>query len=230
MNDFFAASLTAGMVLSFAAYFLGDAVKKKLKLVIFNPILIGSLIVIAFLVAFGVDFESYDYSAKYISFFLTPATVCLAIPLYRQIEALKKNAAAVMTGVFFGSLSNLAAVFLISFVLGFDHEKYVTLLPKSITAAIAMSVSKELGGMVPVTVLALLITGLSGNILGESVCRIFRIKNPISRGLAIGTASHAIGTTKAMEMGETEGAMSGLAIAVAGLITVVLAPLFAGLI
>ena len=227
MNQFFASSASAGLFLTVAAYFAGTVVKKKLKLAIFNPLLVGSILIIVFLISFGIDFESYNQGGQYFGYLLTPATVCLAIPLYQKLDVLKKNAAAIMAGVFSGSAVNLISVFLLSLLFGLNHEQYVTLLPKSVTGVIAMGISEELGGAVPVTVAALIVTGIGGNIIGEGVCRLFRIKSPIARGLALGTASHAMGTARALEMGVTEGAMAGLAIAVAGLLTVVLAPLFA---
>ena len=163
------------------------------------------------------------------SWLLTPATVCLAIPLYEQLELLKKNWAAVAAGIVSGVLTSLATVFVLALLFGLNHQEYVTLLPKSITTAIGMGVSEELGGYVTITVAVIVITGVLGNILGELVCRIFGIKEPIAKGLALGTSAHAIGTAKAMELGEIEGAMSSLSIAVAGVITVVGASIFANL-
>lgn len=160
---------------------------------------------------------------------MTPATVCLAIPLYEQLELLKKNWAAVAAGIVSGVLTSLATVFVLALLFGLNHQEYVTLLPKSITTAIGMGVSEELGGYVTITVAVIVITGVLGNILGELVCRIFGIKEPIAKGLALGTSAHAIGTAKAMELGEIEGAMSSLSIAVAGVITVVGASIFANL-
>ena len=158
---------------------------------------------------------------------LTPATVCLAIPLYEQIELLKHNVKAIMAGIISGVLTSLISVFAMAAVFGFSHEEYVTLLPKSITTAIGMGVSDELGGIVTITVAVIIVTGIFGNVIGEHVCRLFRIEEPVAKGIAMGSASHAIGTAKAMEMGEIEGAMSSLSIAVAGLLTVVGASVFA---
>ena len=176
---------------------------------------------------FHVDYESYNSSAKYLSYLLTPATVSLAIPLYQQLELLKKNFVAIMLGILSGVLTSAGVILAMSILFGLSHEEYVTLLPKSITTAIGMGVSEELGGYVTITVAVIIVTGILGNIIGEMVCKVFRIKNPISRGLALGTSAHAIGTARAMEMGEVEGAMSSLAIVVAGLCTVVGASVFA---
>ena len=158
---------------------------------------------------------------------MTPATVSLAIPLYQQLELLKKNFTAMILGILSGVLTSAGVILAMSILFGLSHEEYVTLLPKSITTAIGMGVSEELGGYVTITVAVIIVTGILGNIIGEMVCKVFRIKNPISRGLALGTSAHAIGTAKAMEMGEVEGAMSSLAIVVAGLCTVIGASVFA---
>ncbi len=229
MEDFFRESLFAGVTLSLVAYLLGSLLKKKFKLGIFNPLLISIIFTILVLVGTGVDYEVYNQGARYLSWFLTPATVCLAIPLYEQWQLLKKNFKAVISGIAAGVLTSLFTVFLLAKIMGLSHAEYVTLLPKSITTAIGMGVSEELGGYVNITVAVIVVTGVLGNIFGELICKIFRIKEPIAKGLAIGSAAHAIGTAKAMEMGEIEGAMSSLSIAVAGILTVVFSSVFAGL-
>ena len=172
-----------------------------------------------------VDYESYNAGAKYLSWLLTPATVCLAIPLYEQFELLKSNCAAIILGIASGVVTSLVTVLVLSVVFGLTHEQYVTLLPKSITTAIG--VSEELGGIVTITVAVIVVTGVIGNILAEFICKVFRITDPIAKGVAIGTSAHAVGTAKAIEMGEIEGAMSSLSIAVAGILTVVGASVFA---
>lgn len=230
MNEFFQTSAFAGVALSLIAYFIGDFLKKKFKLGFLNPLLISIIITIAVLLIAHVDYEAYNQSAKYISWFLTPATVCLAIPMYEQWQLLKKNYKAVFLGILSGVLTSLITIFVIAKIMHLSHTEYVTMLPKSITTAIGMGVSEELGGYVTITVAVIIITGVLGNILAEVICKIFKIEEPISKGLAIGTSSHAIGTAKAMEMGEIEGAMSSLSIAISGVLTVVLAPIFAGFI
>ena len=174
-----------------------------------------------------VDYEVYNEGAKYLSYLLTPATVCLAIPLYEQWLLLKKHFLAVFLGILAGVLTSLLTVFVLAKGFGLSHKEYVTLLPKSITTAIGMGVSEELGGYVTITVAVIIIPGVVGNMIGELVCKLFRITEPISKGLAFGASSHAIGTAKAIELGEVEGAMSGLAIAVSGILTVCLVPLVA---
>lgn len=220
-------SAFAGVAVSLIAYMLGMQLRKKFKLALLNPLLISILVTILVLVISGVDYEVYNAGAKYLSWFLTPATVCLAIPLYEQLELLKKNFKAVMAGITIGVLTSMTTIFVLAFLMGLSHTEYVTLLPKSITTAIGMGVSEELGGYVTITVAVIVITGVLGNILAEPVCRLLRITEPIAKGVAIGSAAHAIGTAKAMEMGEIEGAMSSLSIAVAGLLTVAGASVFA---
>lgn len=227
MNSFFEESMFAGVVLSLLAYGIGALLKKKFKLGIFNPLLISIVISILVIVVGKIDYNTYNESAKYLSWLLTPATVCLAIPLYEQWNLLKKNHKAVLVGLVAGTITSLTTVLILAILCGLSHEEYVTLLPKSITTAIGMGVSEELGGYVTITVAVIIITGVLGNMFGEIICKIFKITEPISKGLALGAASHAIGTAKAMEIGEIEGAMSSLAIAVSGLLTVVLASIYA---
>ncbi len=216
-----------GAALSIFAYILGLLLKKKFKLAILNPLLIAVICVMAVLLIGHVDYESYNVSAKYISYLLTPATVCLAVPLYEQLSLLKQNLKAVIIGLLSGVFASLTGILVMSKLFHLSHEVYVTLLPKSITTAIGMGVSEELGGIVTITVAAIIITGILGNVIAEFVFAIFKIKEPVARGLALGNASHAIGTAKALELGAVEGAMSSLAVAVAGLVTVVLASAYA---
>lgn len=227
MNDLMQECIFFGMAISLLGYEVGLLVKKKLKKAIFNPLLISVIVVILFLAVFHIDYETYNNGAKYLSYLLTPATVCLAMPLYQQLQLLKKNAKAVILGILSGVVTSLTCVLLLSKLFGLSHEQYVTLLPKSITTAIGMGVSEEMGGIVTITVSAIIITGILGNMMAEFVCKIFRITEPVAKGIAIGTSAHAVGTAKALEMGEIEGAMSSLAIAVAGLVTVVLASFYA---
>ena len=226
MNEFLQDSMFAGVTISLIAYLIGVMLKKKFKSGIFNPLLISIVVSIAILAIGKVDYETYNEGAKYLSWLLTPAPVCLAIPLYEQWSLLKKHYKAVMLGLAAGTVTSLSTVLGLSLLCGLSHKEYVTLLPKSITTAIGMGVSEELGGYVTITVAVIIITGVFGNIFGELICKIFRITEPVSKGLAFGASSHAIGTAKAIEIGEIEGAMSSLAIAVSGVLTVVLASLY----
>ena len=229
MSELMQQSMFFGAFLSIGTYLLGMMIKRKFRLAICNPLLISIALTIAVLVLTGVDYGTYNESAKYLSYFLTPATVCLAVPLYQQLEQLKSNWKAILGGILSGVLTSLVTMLVLAKLFGLGHAEYVTLLPKSITTAIGMGVSEELGGYVTITVAVIVITGVFGNMIAEAVCRLFRIREPISRGIAIGSAAHAIGTARAMEMGEIEGAMSSLSIAVAGLLTVVGASFFAPL-
>ena len=225
--NFFQTSAFAGVTLSLFAYWLGAALKRKTGLSFLNPLLISIAVTIVVLLTAHVSYDAYDAGAKYLSWFLTPATVCLAIPLYEQLQLLRHSWKAVLAGIGSGVLTSLACVLLLSVLFGLDHQTYVTLLPKSITTAIGMGVSEELGGNVTITVAVIVVTGVLGNILGEGLCKLFHIEEPIAKGIALGSSSHAIGTAKAMEMGEIEGAMSSLSIAVAGILTVIGASVFA---
>lgn len=230
MKELFEISSFAGVTISLMAYMLGVYLKKKFKLGLFNPLLISIAVTIVVLIAARIDYHSYCESTKILSWLLTPATVCLAVPLYEQMQLLRENWKAVILGILSGVMTSLITVFTLAKLMGLSHKQYVTLLPKSITTAIGMGVSEELGGYVTITVAVIVITGVLGNIMAESICHIFKIKEPIAKGLAIGSAAHVIGTAKAMEMGEVEGAMSSLSIAVAGLLTVIFASVFAGFI
>ena len=212
MNNIMTDSIFFGAVISVVGYLIGIFLRKKIS--VLNPLLVSIIFVIAVIKIFHIDYETYNSGAKYISYLLTPATVCLAIPLYRQISVLKEHAKEVFIGILAGVLASMGSILLMSYFFGLTHEQYVTLLPKSITTAIGMGVSEELGGIQTITV---------------AVLKIFRIKEPVAKGLAIGTASHAIGTTKALEIGEIEGAMSSLSVAVAGLMTVISASIFANM-
>lgn len=223
-------SLYLGVVISLLAYLFGIWLKKKTGWAILNPLLVAVVVVIGALQLFRIDYPVYNYSAKYISYLLTPATVCLAIPLYRQMEVLKRNLAAVMIAILSGVAASAATIFILCLAFNLEHVHYVTLLPKSITTAIGMGVSQEAGGIVTITVVSIMITGISGNIFAETIFKLLNISHPIARGLALGTSAHAVGTAKALELGELEGAMSSLAIAVSGLLTVVIVPLVFGLI
>lgn len=230
MNSLLTNSVFFGMFITLAAYEIGLFIRKKTKLAIMNPLLVAMILVIAFLLIFRIDYETYNSGAKYLSYLLTPATVCLAVPLYERFELLKRYPKAVLAGVISGILTSAACIALMCLLMGLGHKEYVTLLPKSITTAIGMSVSEELGGYVNITVAAIIITGLFGNMIGVYVLKLLKIEEPIAKGIAMGTSAHAIGTAKAMELGEIEGAMSSLALAVAGVITVFTSALFSGII
>ena len=229
VHDFLAESVYMGVILTLGTYCIGIWLRKTTGWALMNPLLVSILLSIAFLSFTGTTYKSYSNGAEVISYLLTPATVCLAVPLYEQLEHLKRNYHAVALGITAGVLASMTSILGMVLLLGMDHEAYVTLLPKSITTAIGMGVSEELGGNVPVTILVIVITGITGNIFAEKFLRLIKVKEPIAKGIAIGSASHVIGTSKAMEMGQTEGAMSSLAIVTSGVLTVITASLFAQL-
>lgn len=218
-----------GVVLSLAAFEIGLFINRKTKIAIFNPLLIAIALVIGFLTLFNIDFDTYNNGGKFINMFLGPSTVVLAVPLYKQIDLLKKNAKAILAGVFLGSLIGICSIIGISYLLGLDTTLIKSLIPKSVTTPIGISISNQIGGITAVTVLSIIITGVIGAIIGPAVCKLFKIEDSIAVGVSIGTASHAVGTTKALELGEIEGAMSSLSIGVAGIMTVILAPLILNL-
>ena len=220
-------SVFFGVLISLGAYFFGMWLKKKTGWAVMNPLLVSIVLIIIFLMISGVSYKSYNAGANCLSYLLTPATICLAVPLYKQVELLKKHYKAVIAGISTGVLSSLLSVLLLALLFRFGHEAYVTFLPKSITTAIGISVSEELGGFVSVTVVVIVITGVLGNIFAEKFLKLLKIEEPIAKGIAIGSSSHAIGTAKAMEMGSIEGAMSGLSIVVCGILTVIGASIFA---
>lgn len=227
MKEFLINSSYFGVLVSLLGYWIGTKLKARFRLALLNPLLVSAALTIAALLVLKIDYPSYNAGAKYLSYLLTPTTVCLAIPLYEQRALLMKNFRAIFAGIFSGALTSVACVYLMSLAFGLDHAQYVTLLPKSVTTAIGMPVAQELGGYGNIAAAVIILTGVLGNIVAEGFFRLLRIREPIARGVALGTSSHAIGTARAMEMGDTEGAMSSLSIAVSGLVTVVLVSVFA---
>ena len=230
MSNFLSNSIFFGVLLCLLSYQAGVFLRQKTKIAAFNPLLISIIIVIFVLVMFNIKFEDFYKGSKYISFLLTPATVALAIPLYSKLALLKSNFKAIMSGLIAGVLTSLISIFVMSLLFGLSHENYVSMLPKSITTAIGIGVSEELGGISTITTAVIIVTGVFGNVSADIVYKVFNITNPIAKGIGLGSSAHAIGTSKALEMGETEGAMSSLSIAVAGIITVIFATFFANVI
>ncbi len=221
MNQLFASSVTIGVMLNVFIYMATDKIHKKFNNPLCNPIILTTAIIILILVVFDVEFENYQSSAKYLDYLLTPTTVCLAIPLYQKLEILKENYKAIFLGVISGTFAGLFTILGLSVLYGLSHQEYVTLLPKSVTTAIAIGITNELDGILPITIAAITITGILGNVTAEKICKLCKIEEPVAVGVAIGTCSHALGTAKAMELGKVQGAMSSLAIVIAGIITTV---------
>ena len=225
----FESSVYFGVLLSLGSYGIGMWLKRLTGWGLMNPLLVSIVLVIAVLQLMDLDYDHYNQGADIITYLLTPSTICLAVPMHEQMQLLKHNIKAVMVGIVTGVLSSMVAILLLAVLLNLDHTSYVTFLPKSITTAIGIGVSQELGGYVAISVAVIIITGVIGGIFAEKWFKLLRITEPIAKGVALGTAAHAIGTAKAMELGEVEGAMGSLSIAVAGILTVCLSPVFAAI-
>lgn len=219
-----------GILITIATYKLGMIIYHKTRVSLFHPVLISILLIISILCVFNIKIEYYNYGGDLIKFFLGPATVILAVPLYRQFDTLKKHAFPILTGIFMGSITAILAVIALARLMHIKSEIALSLFPKSITTPIGIEVSKQIGGIQSITVIVIIITGIVGAVIAPSICSILRIRNSIAIGVAIGTSSHVIGTARALEIGESEGAMSSLAIGAAGLMVVFLAPLLVGLV
>ncbi len=227
MDSIFSDSLFFGGALTLLTCMLGALLARKFKWM--NVMVFSIVTIILFLKIFRISYETYDAGAKYISYLLTPVTVVLAVPLYRQLKILKHHAKEILIGITAGVVSSMSGILGLALLFDLSHEEYITLLPKSITMAIGMGISDEFGGMVTITIAVIMITGILGNVFGEHILKLFRVHEPIAKGVAMGTGAHAFGTIRALKMGEIEGAMSSLSVAVAGLITVAAASIFANL-
>jgi len=228
MKEILMSSEHFGFVLSIFIFLLAIQIKLWLGWDFLNPLLLSTIMIVGILLLSDIPYEEYKQGAGLLNYFLTPATVCLAIPLYKQWNLLKNNFKAVILGILAGEFKSPFRIFLPWAGFLFSNFFFFFLLPKSITTAIGMGISEEMGGYVTLTVAAIVLTGILGSILSDLVFRIFPIHHPIAKGLALGTSAHAIGTAKALEMGEVEGAMSSLAIVVAGILTVILVPIVNG--
>ena len=230
MSELFASCASFGLILTIATYQLARVINKKTGKDLCNPLLFSTVCCCAVLLLTGTDFEVfYENGGDTLEFFLTPATICLAIPLYKQFNLLKKHAGAVAAGCAAGVIAHMLGCVLMLYLFRMEPAGYISLLPKSITTAIGKGLSEELGGYPAITMATIMVTGLFGAVAAPGLMKVFRIKEPLCQGLAIGTSSHAAGTSRAVELGEVQGADSSLAIVVTGLMTVIVAPVFAAL-
>lgn len=213
-----------GIILTIIAFEIGVSIRNKWRNPLFNPILIATILIIGFLTITGISYDTYKVGGDYISFFLGPVTVLLAVPLYRHIQALKNAWLPILAGIVVGSTVSIVCVIACAKFFGISKTLMLSLIPKSITIPMGSVVSEQIGGIPSITIVSIVITGITGAVTAPLVCRFFRIKNPVAQGVAIGTSSHALGTTKAMEIGEVQGAMSSLSIGVAGVVTVFITP------
>ena len=214
------------VALTLAAFGIGFLCQKKWKLAILNPLLIATVLVIAFLLLTGIPNEQYQMGCRSLTWLLTPATICLAISFYQQFQRLKKHLVVICVGIFVGTICSLGSVYLLCLAFGVDSTITASLLPKSVTTAIGKPLSEELGGLAAITTAVIVITGVLGSIIGPLLCKIFRIKDPIAQGVAFGTSAHVIGTTKAAQMSELAGAVSSFSLTFAGLLTALLLSVF----
>lgn len=232
MSDFLVSSSFFGIALSAVAYVLFQWLKDRFKIKnpIFNPLLLSSVLIITFLLVTKIDYDVYNASAKYATYWLTPVTICLAIPLYRQVVKLKENFFAIIVSILSGCVGHVAVLCVIALAVRLDNTLLYSVMPKSVTTAIALALSEKIGGIPAVTVVGVTVAGMTGAVLGPFILKLAHIKEPVAQGLAMGNASHAIGTSKAMELGEVQGAMSSLAIVVTGILTVIVVPIVANMI
>ena len=229
MHDLLSISILP-VILTLLAYRAGALLQQKTKSPICNPILIAVLLVLGFLSLTGMELKTYQAGAAFLSWLMTPATVCLAISMFEQFQVLKKNTPVILAGVAAGAVACLAMVLVLSLLFGFDRELTVSLLPKSVTTAIGVPLSQLAGGLTPITTAAIILTGITASVLGPTLCKLFRLTDEIARGAAFGTAGHVIGTAKASEMSALTGAVSSLSLVVAGLLTAIVLPILANFI
>lgn len=231
MRELFAACSCFGLLLAAGSYELARGINRRAGREVCNPLLFATLFCCGTLLLTGTEYEVfYANGGQVLEFLLTPATICLAIPLYKQFELLKKNAGAVLAGCAAGVLAHMAGCVLMLVLFKMEAAEYLSLLPKSITTAIGKGLSEELGGYPAVTMVSIMFTGLFGAVAAPGLLRLFGVRDPLCQGLAIGTSAHAAGTSRAVELGEVQGAASSLAIVVTGLLTVIAAPVFASLV
>lgn len=213
------------IVLTLGAFQIGLWCQKKWKSPIFNPVLISTALVIGFLLATGYPNADYQAGTALYQWLLTPATVCLALPLYRHLKILGRNLWAILAGITAGTAASLFCVTLMAKAFALDDAMLYTLLPKSITSAMAVPLVEQFGGIPSICVAVIIFTGILGCMIGGVLCKLLRLEDPISQGVAYGTASHVIGTSRATELGALQGAVSSLSLTVAGVLTAILLPI-----
>ena len=213
------------LVLIFGSYLFGQWIFKKTKIAIFHPLIVSIAIVIIFLQVSKIDFQKFEEGSRLVSFLLGPSVVALGYILYEQMGYLKGNVVSILCSIFVGSITGILSVIFLAKATGADNIIMMSLEPKSVTTAIALNISSQYGGIPSLTAVIVLLCGIFGGIIGPYVLKILRIKSSIAKGLALGASSHSVGTVKAMEMGVIEGAISGLAIGLMGVMTALLIPL-----
>ncbi|MGO3018405.1 MAG: LrgB family protein [Anaerococcus sp.] len=213
-----------GIILTVLALEIGKWINSKVKNPLVNPLLIAILLIIGFLKLTGISYDTYKIGGDFIVFFIGPATVAMILDLYKHLDLLKSNLLPVFLGIILGSIFTLVLTIFITKVVGFDRDIMVSLLPQSVTTAIAISLSEEYAGVVALTAIVVVIRGITGAVVAPTVLKVFRIEDPVAQGVAIGTSSHAVGTSEARKLGKIQGGFSGLSVAVAGIVTALLMP------
>lgn len=214
-----------GIILTLGTFEIGKRIYNRFRLPIFNPILIAILLIVGVLMVFKIPLDSYESGSKMLSLFLGPVTVILAVPLYKQLNLLKSHLFPILIGVTVGAITSITSVIILGKLMGLEKVLLLSMAPKSITTPIGMELSKNIGGIQAITIVGIMITGITGAVAAPIICEVFRIKNRVAKGIGVGVSSHAVGTSKAIEMGEVEGAMSGLAIGLTGVATIIVLPL-----
>lgn len=225
MTDLIIGSTYFGAAITIVMFIIATIINKKWPNPFTTPLFLATIFVIVILLSFDIPYETYNNTAKYLTYFLVPVTVCFAVPMYRQLPLLKKHFLSILFAVFVGVIASVLSVCILVILLGLSDIIARSLVSISVTTALAIGITQKLGGMVSLTVSAVIITGILGASVSDKLCKWMKLKNPISSGLAIGNASHAAGTVKAMEMGKIEGSFSSLAIVLSGLMTAVVAPI-----
>lgn len=225
MIDLITNSTYFGVVITIAMFIIATIINKKWPNPFTTPLFLATMFVIAILLSFKIPYKTYNETAKYLTYFLVPVTVCFAVPMYRQLNLLKQHIWSILFAMFVGVCASVLTICILVLLLGLSDIIARSLVSISVTTALAIGITQKLGGMVSLTVSAVIITGILGASVSDKLCKWIKLKNPISRGLAIGNAAHAAGTVKAMEMGKIEGSFSSLAIVLSGLMTAVIAPL-----
>ena len=219
MTELISSSSFFCVTLTLAAFCAASALQKKWKLAALNPIVLSAAAIIVVLKVLQIPNAVYQAGCQILSFLLTPATICLSISFYEQFRNLKKHLLAVSVGVIAGTVASIGGIWVLSNLFGLDRALLVSMLPKSVTTAIGVALSAELGGIAAITTAAIVLTGIFGNIIGPGLCKIFRLHDPVAQGAAFGTSAHVVGTTRAMEMSDLAGAVSSLSLTLAGIVT-----------
>lgn len=213
-----------GLIITISIYYLLSLAQRKFKFL--NPLLFTIISIILILKIFNIPIDYYNKSSDKVDFFLSLSTICLALPLYRQYNLLKKHLLEILVSIGLGTIAGLISIYLMAKIFNFSKTLYISILPKSITSAFAYSLSSDNNAMASVTIIVVIITGIVGSIISKQIFKLLKIKHPIAIGLALGTSSHAVGTAKAIEYGEIETAMSSLSIVVAAFIVILFFPIF----